>query len=291
MKISGEYSKPKSQPARYCSAYLTTDRAPSTASVRHSSRPTPNTTRRNSGAVALYRCTVARGAPASDCTVRSMSSSRAWVSTEICTSPGMTSSVDQAADEVEVGLARRREPDLDLLVAHPHQQVEHGALAGRAHRVDQRLVAVAQVGGQPARRGGDRLAGPGPVRQAYGRNGGVAVAGHTAGDCVLYSHWLAGLLPRLGRVADAASQPRGEGAGRYRASPRQLRSSSPRSIVKRLSDSGDQPARPAPPAAAAGAARAGSARPVAPPEPGFRAGQEPAVWPRPTPRWRPARSA
>ena len=31
-------------------------------------------------------------APASDCTVRSISSSRAWVSTEIVTSSGMTSS-------------------------------------------------------------------------------------------------------------------------------------------------------------------------------------------------------
>ena len=31
---------------------------------------------------------MARCAPASDCTVRSMSSSRAWVSTEICTSSG-----------------------------------------------------------------------------------------------------------------------------------------------------------------------------------------------------------
>ena len=60
--------------------------------------------------------------------------------------------LDQLADEVEVGLARAREADLDLLVAHPHQQVEHRHLARRCHRVDQRLVAVAQVGGQPARR-------------------------------------------------------------------------------------------------------------------------------------------
>ncbi len=147
----------------------------------HSSRSTPNTTRRNSGAVALYRCTVARGAPASDWTVRSISSSRAWVSTEICTSPGMRSPSMRAADEVKVGLAGGREADLDLLVAHPHQQVEHGALAGRAHRVDQRLVAVPQVGGQPAGRRGDGLAGPGPVGQVDGRERGVAMAGHAAG--------------------------------------------------------------------------------------------------------------
>ena len=43
------------------------------------------------GRSALYRWTVARGAPTSDSTVRSMRSSRAWVSTEICTSSGMRS--------------------------------------------------------------------------------------------------------------------------------------------------------------------------------------------------------
>ena len=37
--------------------------------------------------------------------------------------------LDELADEVEVGLGRRREADLDLLVAHAHQQVEHPQLA------------------------------------------------------------------------------------------------------------------------------------------------------------------
>ena len=60
--------------------------------------------------------------------------------------------LDQLADEGEVGLARGREADLDLLVAHLDEQLEHPQLAGRAHRVDQRLVAVAQVGREPARR-------------------------------------------------------------------------------------------------------------------------------------------
>jgi hypothetical protein len=39
--------------------------------------------------------------------------------------------VDELADEVEVGLARAREADLDLLVAHLHEELEHGQLAGR----------------------------------------------------------------------------------------------------------------------------------------------------------------
>ena len=97
-------------------------------------------------------CTVACLAPISDWTVRSISSSRAWVSTEMRHVVGYLAGLDQFADEVEVGLARGGEADLDLLVTHPDEQVEHRVLADDVHRVDQRLVAVAQVGGQPARR-------------------------------------------------------------------------------------------------------------------------------------------
>ena len=89
--------------------------------------------------------------------------------------------LDQLADEAEVGLAGRREADLDLLVAHPHQEVEHRVLAGRRHRVDQRLVAVAQVRAQPARRLGHRPGRPGPVGQLDRREGAVAVDRHAAG--------------------------------------------------------------------------------------------------------------
>ena len=59
---------------------------------------------------------------------------------------------DDLADEVEVGLAGGREADLDLLEAHPHDLFEHAHLAGRIHRVDERLVAVAQVDRAPQRR-------------------------------------------------------------------------------------------------------------------------------------------
>jgi hypothetical protein len=51
-----------------------------------------NTTRRKVGAVALYMWTVARAAPRSDSTVRSIRSSRAWVRTEIVTSSGIAPS-------------------------------------------------------------------------------------------------------------------------------------------------------------------------------------------------------
>src|SRR5690606_9812166 len=72
---------------------------------------------------------------------------------------------DDLADEIEVGLARGREPDLDLLVPHANQQIEHAALAGGAHRVDERLIAVAQVDGAPSGRSVDDLVGPGAVGQ------------------------------------------------------------------------------------------------------------------------------
>ncbi len=60
--------------------------------------------------------------------------------------------LDEAAHEVEVGLRRRREADLDLLEAHGDEGVEHLQLAGWVHRVDQRLVAVPEVHRAPLRR-------------------------------------------------------------------------------------------------------------------------------------------
>ena len=76
--------------------------------------------------------------------------------------------LDQLSDEVEVGLARGGEADLDLLVAHAHQQLEHAALALGAHGIDQGLVAVAQVDGRPLRGSGDPLRRPGAVGQRDG---------------------------------------------------------------------------------------------------------------------------
>ena len=70
---------------------------------------------------------------------------------------------DDLADEVVVGLAGRGEPHLDLLVTHPYQQVEHAALACRAHRVDQSLIPVTKVDGAPHGGAVDHLVGPGAV--------------------------------------------------------------------------------------------------------------------------------
>ena len=73
------------------SAYFITISVPRVAIALISSRSTPNTTRRNSGAV---RCTGGRSRDRrrpGDCTVRSIRSSRACVSTEIVTSSGIWS--------------------------------------------------------------------------------------------------------------------------------------------------------------------------------------------------------
>ncbi len=49
------------------------------------------------------------------------------------------------AGEIKVGLRCRGEADLDFLETHFQQQMEHTGLAVMAHRIDQRLIAVAQV--------------------------------------------------------------------------------------------------------------------------------------------------
>src|SRR5690606_13425349 len=85
------------------------------------------------------------------------------------------------AAEIEVGLRGRRKADLDLLEAHLHQGAEHAPLALGAHRLDQRLVAVAQVDGAPDRGTGDDGVRPGPVRQLDGREGLVLAHGFLEG--------------------------------------------------------------------------------------------------------------
>ena len=72
---------------------------------------------------------------------------------------------DQRPNEVEVRLACARKSDLDLLVAHFDEQVEHDALALRAHRIDEGLVAVAKVDRAPHWRCGDVLGRPGAIGQ------------------------------------------------------------------------------------------------------------------------------
>ncbi len=57
--------------------------------------------------------------------------------------------LDQFADKGEIGFGGGRKPDLDLLEAELDQEIEHAALALGPHRLDQRLVAVAQIDAAP----------------------------------------------------------------------------------------------------------------------------------------------
>src|SRR5690606_1198262 len=140
---------------------------------------------------------------------------------------------DDLAYEVEVGLGGGREADFDLLVAHPYQQLEHLELAVGVHRVDQRLVAVTQVDGAPARRLGDDLVGPGAVGQPDRLERLITMERHRAG--LLGGHRGAPDGRSEKKAADAHDWLRGEGAGLYRPPPRQLRSS-PRSMRFTLPD-------------------------------------------------------
>ena len=83
---------------------------------------------------------------------------------------------DELAHEVEIGLRCRRKADLDLLEAHVAEQLEHARLAVGIHRLDERLVAVAQVDRAPYRRLGDDLGGPLSVGQGDGLEGNVLLA-------------------------------------------------------------------------------------------------------------------
>ena len=75
--------------------------------------------------------------------------------------------VDQLAHEVELGLRCRGKADLDLLETDLHKHLEHAQLALNVHRLDQRLVAVTQVGAQPDGSLGDHGIRPGAICQAY----------------------------------------------------------------------------------------------------------------------------
>jgi hypothetical protein len=91
--------------------------------------------------------------------------------------------LDELADEVEVRLRRGREADLDLLEAHSHQGPEHAQLATRVHRIDEGLVAVAQVDGAPNGRLLDLAVRPLAVRKAerQGAQGHVLLDRHLLG--------------------------------------------------------------------------------------------------------------
>ena len=150
--------------------------------------------------------------------------SRHCVSTWIVTSSGMwPPSMSSRQKSKSVWLARR-EADLDLLVAHLDEQLEHAQLALGVHRVDEGLVAVAQVDGAPARGAGrcasSATCGPGARRgsaRGTGRTSGTAFPTSAGGGSSLHS-----LRLRFARCPAGHGKLRDE-EGRGQASSRQRR--------------------------------------------------------------------
>jgi hypothetical protein len=103
-----------------------------------------------------------------DSTVRRISSSRAWVRTMMVTSSGMRFSSTSMRTKSKSVCEADGKPTSISLMPILHQHLEETQLLFGAHRLDQRLVAVAQVGAHPDRRLGDGLGRPLAVGQVDG---------------------------------------------------------------------------------------------------------------------------
>ena len=73
--------------------------------------------------------------------------------------------VDDLADKVKVGVRSRRKANFDLFEPHPNQGFEHAMFARRVHRVDERLIPVAQVNRAPSRGAVDDFVRPCAIGQ------------------------------------------------------------------------------------------------------------------------------
>ena len=76
--------------------------------------------------------------------------------------------LNQSAADLVLRLRGRRKTNLNLLEANLHERFEEQQLLLEVHRIDERLVAVAQINAAPDRRFRDHLVGPGAVRQGHG---------------------------------------------------------------------------------------------------------------------------
>lgn len=89
---------------------------------------------------------------------------------------GNTARFDQPADEIEFGRTCAGEADFDFFHTDFYQHVEKPTFFDRIHRIDDRLVAIAQVCTEPAGRGCDRAARPLSIGQIDLREGAVLAA-------------------------------------------------------------------------------------------------------------------
>ena len=80
---------------------------------------------------------------------------------------------DYGADKIKIRLGGRGKRHLDLFKAHGDQEIEHAVLALDAHRLDQGLIAVAQIDGAPNRRLCDDIGRPATIRYRDRRKSAV----------------------------------------------------------------------------------------------------------------------
>ena len=89
--------------------------------------------------------------------------------------------IDQAAHEIELGLRGGGEGDFNFLEADGAKCLEHAHLLLAVHRLEQRLVAVAEIGTHPDRRPGDGAVRPLAVDELDRWEGVVLGAGSASG--------------------------------------------------------------------------------------------------------------
>ena len=128
-------------------------------------RSMPNTTRRCSVDVELYRWKIAlrRAVQRFD---GAMNQLRARLAQHLNRHVRRNAIFfDDAPNEIEVGLRRRRKAHFDFGEADFEQQIPHLQLFVDVHRIDERLIAVAQIDAAPARRLRDDAVRPLPILQ------------------------------------------------------------------------------------------------------------------------------
>src|SRR5882724_10322269 len=107
---------------------------------------------------------IARLAPMSDSTVRSIKSSRLHEDLQPDVI-GRAVFLDEAAVEGEFRVGRRGKADFDFLEAGFHERLEQLEFLADVHGHSERLVAIAQIHAAPDGRMGEDAVGPLPVGQ------------------------------------------------------------------------------------------------------------------------------
>jgi hypothetical protein len=122
--------------------------------------------------------------------------------------------IDDASDEIEVGLRCSRKTHFDFREADFQQQVPHLQFFVHVHRVDQRLIAVAQIDAAPTRRPGDDAVRPLPIFQIDRGERAVFVIRHATGGISGSAGFVRNLLFAHGESSFMNTVKRGKWGGR-----------------------------------------------------------------------------